>query len=191
MINATLLKFSPLNYARHSLRSLTIWLFSLPFALVNEFGLLTAPVMGVISWLLFGVYQIGCSIEDPFQGSLRLSILCDAIYRDVMHDADMSNNRDSAFHLEAELYEWDLLGPISLEESKMLLNSKLQPNGYSKAALSSESDQQSRSLSPSSSPTSAKPLVDFADVDNDDDDKSIFDSPPLSAADDDPMEPRP
>jgi predicted membrane chloride channel (bestrophin family) len=44
----------PLNYARHSLRSLTIWLFSLPFALVADFGLLTAPVMGVISWLLFG-----------------------------------------------------------------------------------------------------------------------------------------
>lgn len=98
---------SPLNYARHSLRSLTIWLFSLPFTLVSEFGVLTAPVMGVISWLLFGVYQIGSTIEDPFQGSLRLSILCDAIFRDVMYDADMKNQRDSAFQLEAELYEWN------------------------------------------------------------------------------------
>lgn len=102
----------PLNYARHSLRSLTIWLFSLPFALVGEFGLLTAPVMAVISWLLFGVYQIGYTIEDPFQGSLRLSILCDAVYRDVMYDADMKNKRDSAFELEDELLEWDRLGPI-------------------------------------------------------------------------------
>ena len=74
----------PLNYARHSLRSLTIWLFSLPFVMVKDLGLLTGPVMGIISWLLFGVYQIGYSIEDPFQGTLRLSILCDAIKKDVL-----------------------------------------------------------------------------------------------------------
>ena len=58
----------PLNYARHALRSLTLWLFTLPFALVKDLGLLTAPIVGVIAWLLFGVYQIGHSIEDPFQG---------------------------------------------------------------------------------------------------------------------------
>lgn len=181
---------SPLNYARHSLRSLTIWLFSLPFALVSEFGLLTAPVMGVIAWLLFGVYQIGCSIEDPFQGSLRLSILCDAIYRDVMHDADMSNKRDSAFQLEAELYEWDSLGPI--EESRMLLNSKVQPNGSSQTTVSNEPDQQPTSSSSSSSPNSAKPLVYFAEDENDGDDNdgdATF--TPTSTPDDDPTAPRP
>jgi len=74
----------PLNYARHSLRSLTLWLFTLPFALVKDLGLLTGPVTAGIAWLLFGVYQIGYSIEDPFQGTLRLSILCDAIRRDVL-----------------------------------------------------------------------------------------------------------
>lgn len=78
----------PLNYARHSLRSLTLWLVTLPFALVKDMGFLTGPTMAVISWLLFGVYQIGYSIEDPFQGSLRLSILCDAIRRDVMGETD-------------------------------------------------------------------------------------------------------
>jgi predicted membrane chloride channel (bestrophin family) len=87
----------PLNYARHSLRSLTLWLVTLPFALVKDMGLLTGPVMAVISWLLFGVYQIGYSIEDPFQGSLRLSILCDAIRRDVMGETDA---RNTAFLLE-------------------------------------------------------------------------------------------
>jgi Bestrophin, RFP-TM, chloride channel len=74
----------PLNYARHSLRSLTIWLFTLPFALVKDLGLFTAPTVAVVAWLFFGVYQIGYSIEDPFQGSLRLSILCDTIRKNVI-----------------------------------------------------------------------------------------------------------
>eukprot|EP01083_Nonionella_stella_P068260 181142_1 len=75
----------PLNYARHALRSLTMWLLSLPFALVKDTKLMTGPILFVISWMLFGVYEIGYSIEDPFQGTLRLSsILCDAIRRDVM-----------------------------------------------------------------------------------------------------------
>lgn len=88
----------PLNYARHSLRSLTLWLFTLPFALVKDLGMFTAPVNASIAWLFFGVYQIGYSIEDPFQGSLRLSILCDAIRRNVMsQNEDM---RDSAYKLD-------------------------------------------------------------------------------------------
>lgn len=107
----------PLNYARHSLRSLTFWLLSLPFCLVGEMDLLTGPVMGVIAWLMLGVYQIGYMIEDPFQGSLRLRVLCDAIYRDVM-----SNNtgglitRKSAFIIEdEELDEWSKISQVSTE----------------------------------------------------------------------------
>jgi len=90
----------PLNYARHSLRSLTVWLFTLPFALTRDLGLFTAPVIAVTAWLFFGVYQIGYSIEDPFQGSLRLSILCDAIRQNVM--AQCSTMRESAFCLDAD-----------------------------------------------------------------------------------------
>lgn len=78
----------PVNYARHSLRSLTIWLFTLPFAVIKDLGLLAGPTMGLVAWLLFGVYQIGYSIENPFQGSIRLSILCDAIRKDVLHGDD-------------------------------------------------------------------------------------------------------
>ena len=76
----------PLNYARHSLRALTLWLFTLPFCLVSSLKLLTGPVLFLVSWLLFGVYEIGYSIEDPFQGTLRLSVLCDSIRRDVLGD---------------------------------------------------------------------------------------------------------
>jgi predicted membrane chloride channel (bestrophin family) len=89
----------PLNYARHSLRSLTLWLFTLPFALVKDTGILTGPVLFLVSWLLFGVYEIGYSIEDPFQGTLRLSIMCDSIRRDVLED---EYTRGTAFTLEPE-----------------------------------------------------------------------------------------
>jgi Bestrophin, RFP-TM, chloride channel len=166
---------SPLNYARHSLRSLTIWLFSLPFALVSEFGVLTAPVMGVISWLLFGVYQIGSTIEDPFQGSLRLSILCDAIFRDVMYDADMNNQRDSAFQLEAELYEWNngigtiraaagqqVLAPPIISGPAML-NMTASPGANAVEGISSDTEPRSQSTTPTS----------------------------LASTTDDPMQPRP
>ena len=87
----------PLNYARHALRGLTIWLATLPFSLVQDLGLLTAPVAGVTAWLLFGIYQIGHSIEDPFQKTLRLSILCNAIRRDVLGETEF---RTSAFALD-------------------------------------------------------------------------------------------
>mmetsp|Transcript_2901 Transcript_2901/g.6841 ORF Transcript_2901/g.6841 Transcript_2901/m.6841 type:complete len:580 (-) Transcript_2901:251-1990(-) len=81
----------PLNYARHSLRALTLWLFTLPFALVSSLQIITGPVIFLISWLLFGVYEIGYSIEDPFQGTLRLSVLCDCIRRDVLADEMIRN----------------------------------------------------------------------------------------------------
>ena len=35
----------PLNYARHALRCVSLWLFSLPLALVKDLGLMTAPVV--------------------------------------------------------------------------------------------------------------------------------------------------
>lgn len=88
----------PLNYARHSLRALSIWLFTLPFCLVGSLELLTAPAIFLVSWLMFGVYEIGYSIEDPFQGTLRLSVLCDTIRRDVLADEVI---RNTAFERES------------------------------------------------------------------------------------------
>ncbi|KAL3802676.1 hypothetical protein HJC23_012000 [Cyclotella cryptica] len=89
----------PLNYARHALRSVTVWLWTLPFALIKDLGLLTGPIVAIIAWILFGVYEIGTRIEDPFQGTLRLSIYCDSIRRDVLADAIV---RDTAFDLDGD-----------------------------------------------------------------------------------------
>lgn len=58
----------PLNYARHSLRALTLFLLTLPFALVKDLQMLTGPVLFLISWLMFGVYEIGYAIEGEFHG---------------------------------------------------------------------------------------------------------------------------
>jgi predicted membrane chloride channel (bestrophin family) len=88
----------PLNYARHSLRALSIWLFTLPFCLIQSVELLTAPAIFLVSWLMFGIYEIGYSIEDPFQGTLRLSVLCDTIRRDVLADEVI---RNTAFEKES------------------------------------------------------------------------------------------
>jgi Bestrophin, RFP-TM, chloride channel len=104
----------PLNYARHSLRSLTIWLFTLPFCLVKDLGFMTGPAAAVIAWLFLGIYQIGYSIEDPFQGSLRLSILCDAIREDVMgtldDDVDDDDNTELANQARNSAYQME---PVS------------------------------------------------------------------------------
>jgi predicted membrane chloride channel (bestrophin family) len=100
----------PLKYARHTLRALTLWLFSLPFALLKDLQLATGPMLFLVSWLLFGVYEIGYAIEDPFQGTLRLSILCDTVRRDVLGDATI---RNSAFELES-------LSPLPVVASERL-----------------------------------------------------------------------
>jgi hypothetical protein len=94
----------PLNYARHALRSLALWLATLPFALVKDVGLLTGPVVGITAWLFFGIYQIGHSIEDPFQKTLRLSILCDAIHQDVLGEAEARNSAFALDDLKLESY---------------------------------------------------------------------------------------
>ena len=76
-----------------------MWLLSLPFALVKDTKLMTGPILFVISWILFGLYEIGYSSEDPFQGTLKLSILCDAIRRDMLGDEFI---RSTAFIVEKE-----------------------------------------------------------------------------------------
>jgi len=89
----------PLNYARHTLRALTVWLFTFPFAVLKDLKLLTGPVVFIAAWLLYGIYEIGVRIEDPFQGTLRLSIMCDTIRRDVLGDEAV---RSTAFQLETD-----------------------------------------------------------------------------------------
>jgi hypothetical protein len=43
-----------------------MWCGFLPFAIVKDLGWLSLPVMGIISWLLYGLEEIGHLIEQPF-----------------------------------------------------------------------------------------------------------------------------
>jgi len=96
----------PLNYARHALRCVSLWILTLPLALVKDFGLATAPVVMCLAWSYFGVYQIGYTVEDPFQSALRLDTLCEVIYRNVMYGTASMRRRLSALNPEEPAAEW-------------------------------------------------------------------------------------
>jgi len=53
------------------------------------------------------VYEIGYAIEDPFQGTLRLSILCDGVRRDVLGDENIRNSAFVLDHLSEEETDFD------------------------------------------------------------------------------------
>mmetsp|Transcript_9429 Transcript_9429/g.21269 ORF Transcript_9429/g.21269 Transcript_9429/m.21269 type:complete len:412 (-) Transcript_9429:229-1464(-) len=56
----------PLSYSRHTSRFLTIWCGILPLAIAPDLGWLAVPLMGTVSWLLYGLEEIGHLIEQPF-----------------------------------------------------------------------------------------------------------------------------
>jgi predicted membrane chloride channel (bestrophin family) len=42
-----------------------LYIFFLPFALVDSLGWLVAPVVAIVSFTLFGIEAIGAEIENP------------------------------------------------------------------------------------------------------------------------------
>lgn len=56
----------PLSYSRHTSRFLTLWCGFLPLAIAPQIGWLSVPLMGSVSWLLYGLEEIGHLIEQPF-----------------------------------------------------------------------------------------------------------------------------
>lgn len=72
----------PREYARHTSRFLSVWIFTLPLALVSSLGWWTVPSVYIIAWSLLGILEIGHSLEDPFRRSIELTPICDAISMD-------------------------------------------------------------------------------------------------------------
>ncbi|KAH8069423.1 PAP fibrillin [Aureococcus anophagefferens] len=65
----------PLHYARHTSRFLSVWCFTLPLCLAPMVPAYVAPpVVGVVSWALLGLREIGLLIENPFRRSLQLTM---------------------------------------------------------------------------------------------------------------------
>lgn len=76
----------PFAYTVHLRRALMVYCFTLPFALVEKFGLVTIPVTLVVAYILFGIEEIGVEIEDPFGddvNDLPLEKICQGIEQNL------------------------------------------------------------------------------------------------------------
>ena len=73
----------PISYTRHTSRTLTLWLLTLPFSLWGALGLATIPAIFMLGWLMLGVDEIGIEIEEPFC-ILPIRPLCDMCEREVV-----------------------------------------------------------------------------------------------------------
>jgi len=43
-----------------------LWMYTIPFPLVNEYGWIGPPVAGLLGIAIYGLWYIGCELEDPF-----------------------------------------------------------------------------------------------------------------------------
>jgi len=74
----------PLHYARHTSRFLSVWCFTLPLCLAPTVPAVVLPVVvGLASWALLGLREIGLLIENPFRRSLQLTQCTDALGREI------------------------------------------------------------------------------------------------------------
>ncbi len=76
----------PFAYAVHLRRSMVLYCLTLPFALVDAFGWLTVLDVAFISYVFFGIEEIGVEIEGPFghdANDLPLEDICETIHRNV------------------------------------------------------------------------------------------------------------
>lgn len=81
----------PLAYAIHLKQLLLLYCLSLPFQMVQGLGWLTGPIVALLSFILFGIEEIGIEIENPFgrdPNDLPLDLIC----------AKMQHNIDDLLH---------------------------------------------------------------------------------------------
>lgn len=77
---------APYGYVVHLRRALIIYCLTLPLALVQRYGWETIPATLIISYVLFGIEEIGVEIENPFDrtiNDLPLEGLCETINLDL------------------------------------------------------------------------------------------------------------
>jgi putative membrane protein len=79
----------PFAYVVHLRRLIILYCFSLPFALVREFGWFTVLDTLFVAYTFFGIEEIGVEIENPFghdDNDLPLARYCAMIDRDLLMD---------------------------------------------------------------------------------------------------------
>ncbi len=76
----------PLAYTIHLKQLLLLYALSLPFQLVKDLVWLTGPVVGLFSFILLGIEEIGIEIENPFgtdPNDLPLDLICQTMLRNI------------------------------------------------------------------------------------------------------------
>jgi len=69
----------PVSYSIHLKQCVTLYLFALPFTLVEEMGMKMIPIVTVVAFTLMGIEGIANEIEMPFgydQSDLPLDKYC-------------------------------------------------------------------------------------------------------------------
>ena len=94
----------PFAYAVHLRRVLIVYCATLPLALVGEFGWATIPATLLISYILFGIEEIGVEIENPFgvtTNDLPLQSICAGIETTLSEIRETSETGESAKRRES------------------------------------------------------------------------------------------
>jgi ion channel-forming bestrophin family protein len=76
----------PPAYSIHLRQLLFVYCLAIPFELVGELGSWTAVVVGLVSFTMFGVEEIGIEIENPFDcdpNDLPLDAICQTMKRNI------------------------------------------------------------------------------------------------------------
>jgi putative membrane protein len=76
----------PLAYSIHLKQLLFLYCLSLPFQIVGSLHWWTALIVGLISFAVFGIEEIGIEIENPFgedPNDLPLDTICDTMRRNI------------------------------------------------------------------------------------------------------------
>jgi ion channel-forming bestrophin family protein len=85
----------PFAYAQHIKGFLTLFCFTVPFALVETMRFFTPLAAAVIAYGMFGIDEIGVEIEDPF-GHDPNDLPLDAISETIQNDTrDLVRQRES------------------------------------------------------------------------------------------------
>ena len=94
----------PFAYVVHLRRALVMYCFTLPFALVESFGWATLLDVLLVSYVFFGIEEIGVEIEGPFgfdDNDLPLEQICDTIQRNLSQIAELRLDGDVAGEVES------------------------------------------------------------------------------------------
>ena len=84
----------PFAYVVHLRRALVLYCYTLPFALVSSYGWYTILDVLFISYVFFGIEEIGVEIEGPFgqdDNDLPLDDICETIHRNLYAIAGLEN----------------------------------------------------------------------------------------------------